>query len=81
MSRIDLKLLVVALYLIVALAYSQETCESDVQTLISANNASKGNKFHLKVKTYIDKELAYSLTYNKHTALLIRFENFAPLSN
>lgn len=51
MSRIDLKLLVVALYLIVALAYSQETCESNVQTLISANNASKGNKFHLKVKT------------------------------
>ena len=50
MSRIDLKSLVVALYFIIALAYSQETCESDVQTLISANNASKGNKFHLKVK-------------------------------
>ena len=53
MSIIDLKLLVVALHLIVALVYSHETCESDVQTLISANNASKGNKFHLKVKTYI----------------------------
>jgi hypothetical protein len=50
MSRIDLKLLVVALHLIVALAYSHETCESDVQTLISANNSSKGKKFHLKVK-------------------------------
>ena len=57
MSMIDLKLLVVALHLIVALAYSHETCESDVQTLISANNASKGNKFHLKVKTYIGKNL------------------------
>ena len=72
MSIIDLKLLVVALHLIIALASSNETCESDVQTLISANNASKGNKFHLKVKTYI------LLISNKRTASLIHFEIFAP---
>ena len=67
MSRIDLKLLVVALYLIVALAYSQKTCESDIQTLISANNASKGNKFHLKVKTYIDKKNLHTLKHKINT--------------
>ena len=51
---------VVALLLIVALAYSEETVKSgippshqdpcDVQALISANNANGGKKFHLKVK-------------------------------
>ena len=54
---------VVALLLIVALAYSEETVKSgippshqdpcDVQALISANNANGGKKFHLKVKNNI----------------------------
>ena len=53
---------VVALLLIVALAYSEETVKSgippshqdpcDVQALISANNANGGKKFHLKVKFF-----------------------------
>ena len=59
---------VVALLLIVALAYSEETVKAgpvksgippshqdpcDVQALISANNANGGKKFHLKVKNNI----------------------------
>ena len=43
---------VVALLLIVNLAYSQEFC--DVQALISANNANGLKKFHLKVKNNIN---------------------------
>ena len=63
---------VVALLLIVALAYSEETVKSeilpshedpcDVQALISANNANGGKKFHLKVKNNIFLDW-YSLNF------------------
>ena len=55
MSKISVKFLAVALLFLAAMAFSQETCENDVQILISANNAhaSKGKKFHLKVNATI----------------------------
>ena len=66
MSRINTKILVVALLCLAAMAFAQETCEKDVQILISANNAhqSEGKKFHLKVKATI---FLFFLTKSSHS--------------
>ena len=66
MLRMNVKILVVALLFLTAMAFSHETCENDVQILISANNAhaSEGKKFHLKVKATI---FLFSLTKVSHS--------------